>query len=319
MSKITTVGLDLAKSVFQVHCADEDGKPVVRKRLRRSQVIAFFAALEPCLVAMEACAGAHHWARLLQGQGHDVRLIAPHYVKPFVKTNKNDAADAEAICEAVLRPTMRFAPVKSADQQAVLMMHRARELLMRQRTQLINALRGHCAEFGLVAARGACNVSRLIAIIEDRTDERIPDLTRETLLLVCEELQTTRSRIDGLEKRLKAWHRCNEAQRRRVQRFAPVLEIVLQRHVLRVAHHGDMKVGDIAVALQVGVRRDFRADRRVAEIAAVGLVAGQKHVGDRRRRAVGETDGGLGAHRVAFNVGRRRVGGGQRDLGDPRL
>ncbi|MCP4999080.1 MAG: IS110 family transposase [Hyphomicrobiales bacterium] len=214
MFEITTVGLDLAKSTFQVHCADENGRPVVRKTLRRSQVVAFFAKLPPCLVAMEACASAHHWARLLQAQGHKVRLIAPQYVKPFVKTNKNDAADAEAICEAALRPTMRFAPVKSADQQSVLMMHRARELLVRQRTQLINALRGHCGEFGIVAVKGACNVGRLIAIIEDRGDERIPDLACETLLLLVDQMRAVQSRIGVLETRLKAWHRSNEASRR---------------------------------------------------------------------------------------------------------
>jgi transposase len=154
MSNITTIGLDLAKSVFQVHGADDDGRPVVRKKLRRGQVLGFFAKLPACLVGMEACSSAHHWARELQKLGHEVRLILPQYVKPFVKTNKNDAADAEAICEAVTRPTMRFAPVKNCEQQAVLMIHRARELLVRQRTMLINALRCHCGEFGIVTSKG---------------------------------------------------------------------------------------------------------------------------------------------------------------------
>ena len=142
MTDIKVVGLDLAKSVFQVHGVDGTGRIVVRRKLRRGQVLAFFAALDRCLVGLEACATAHHWARLLQSLGHDVRLIPPQYVKPFVKTNKNDAADAEAICEALVRPTMRFAAVKSADRQSLLMLHRARELLVRQRTMLINALRG---------------------------------------------------------------------------------------------------------------------------------------------------------------------------------
>ena len=155
MPKITTVGLDLAKSVFQVHAADEDGRPVIRKKLRRGQVLGFFSKLPPCLVGMEACASAHHWARAFQALGHEVRLIPPQFVKPFVKTNKNDAADAEAICEAMMRPTMRFAPIKSAEQQAVLTLHRSRDLLVRQRTMLINALRGHCAEFGIVVGLGA--------------------------------------------------------------------------------------------------------------------------------------------------------------------
>ncbi len=150
MTEITTVGLDLAKTVFQVHGADQDGRPVVRKKLRRGQVLGFFAGLSRCLIGLEACASAHYWARELQALGHEVRLIPPQYVKPFVKTNKNDASDAEAICEALARPTMRYAAVKSAEQQSVLMLHRARELLVRQRTMLINALRGHCGEFGIV-------------------------------------------------------------------------------------------------------------------------------------------------------------------------
>jgi transposase len=152
---ITTIGFDLAKTVFQVHGADGEGRPVLRRKLRRGKVLAFFAGLPSCLVGMEACASAHYWARELQALGHKVRLIPPQYVRPFVKTNKNDAADAEAICEAVTRPTMRFAPAKSTEQQSVLMLHRARELLVRQRTMVINALRGHCAEFGLIVAQGA--------------------------------------------------------------------------------------------------------------------------------------------------------------------
>ena len=155
---ITTIGFDLAKTVFQVHGADGEGRVVLRRKLRRGKVLAFFAGLPPCLVGMEACASAHYWARELQALGHKVRLIPPQYVRPFVKTNKNDAADAEAICEAVTRPTMRFAPAKSAEQQSVLMLHRARELLVRQRTMVINALRGHCAELGLIVAQGASRV-----------------------------------------------------------------------------------------------------------------------------------------------------------------
>jgi transposase len=165
MTEITTIGLDLAKSVFQVHGADRDGRPVVRKKLRRGQVLGFFGGLSPCLIGLEACASAHYCARDLQALGHAVRLIPPQYVKPFVKTNKNDASDAEAICEALIRPTMRFAPLKSAEQQSVLMLRRARELLVRQRTMLINALRGHCGEFGIVVAQGASKVAELIAMI----------------------------------------------------------------------------------------------------------------------------------------------------------
>jgi transposase len=163
---------------------------------------------------MEACASAHHWARELQALGHEVRLIPPQYVRPFVKTNKNDAADAEAICEAVTRPTMRFAAVKSAEQQSVLMLHRVRELLVRQRTMVINALRGHCAEFGIVVAQGAPKVEELIAIIEDADDRRLPSVAREALGALVEQLRSAQGRIKALETRLMAWHRSSEASRR---------------------------------------------------------------------------------------------------------
>ena len=214
MTEITTIGLDLAKTVFQVHGADRDGRPVVRKKLRRGQVLGFFAGLSPCLIGLEACASAHYWARELQALGHAVRLIPPQYVKPFVKTNKNDASDAEAICEALIRPTMRFAPLKSAEQQSVLMLHRARELLVRQRTMLINSLRGHCGEFGIVVAQGASKVAELIAMIEDPEDERLPALAHEALGSLVGELRTSQAQIAGLEKKLMAWHRANEASHR---------------------------------------------------------------------------------------------------------
>jgi transposase len=214
MTKITTVGLDLAKTVFQIHGADGEGRPVVRRKLRRAKVLAFFTGLPSCLVGMEACASAHYWARELQALGHEVRLIPPQYVRPFVKTNKNDASDAEAICEALMRPTMRFAAVKSAEQQSILMLHRARELLVRQRTMLINALRGHCGEFGLVVAQGASKVTKLVEMIEDRQDERLPALAREALGSFVEQLRMVQAQILGLEKKLMAWHRASEASRR---------------------------------------------------------------------------------------------------------
>ena len=154
MSNPAVIGLDIAKNVFQVHGADAEGRCVLRRRLRRAEVITFFARLPKALVGIEACPGGHHWARELRSLGHDVRLIPPQYVRPFVKTNKNDAADAEGICEAVVRPNMRFVPIKSVAQQAAMMLHRTRALLLRQRTQLINAVRGHLAEFGLIARRG---------------------------------------------------------------------------------------------------------------------------------------------------------------------
>ena len=153
--QITTIGLDLAKSVFQVHGVDDAGQVTVRRKLRRAEVLKFFRTLPPCLIGMEACATAHHWAREISALGHQVRLMPPSYVKAYVRRQKNDAADAEAICEAVTRPTMRFVPIKSAERQGVLVLHRTRELLVRQRTMLINAIRGHCAEFGIIAAQGA--------------------------------------------------------------------------------------------------------------------------------------------------------------------
>ena len=212
--EITTIGLDLAKTVFQVHGADGEGRAVLRKRLRRGQVLEFFASVPPCLVGMEACASAHYWARELRALGHEVRLIPPQYVKPFVKTNKNDAADAEAICEAMGRPTMRFAAVKSADQQSVLMLHRSRELLVRQRTMLINALRGHCGEFGMIAAQGARKVAALIEVIEDPDDDRLPPLARDALGSLVAQLRAAEAQIAALENELTAWHRSSEASLR---------------------------------------------------------------------------------------------------------
>src|ERR1700685_2551262 len=163
--QVTTIGLDIAKNVFQVHGIDAKEKVVVKKQLRRSQVIAFFKALPPCLIGMEACASAHYWARELRKLGHQVRLMPAKDVKAYLKRNKNDAADAEAICEAVRRRTMRFVQVKSAGQQSELMQHRARDLLMHQRTQLINALRSHLAELGIIAPQGREGIKELLAII----------------------------------------------------------------------------------------------------------------------------------------------------------
>src|SRR6266511_3209390 len=172
--QVTTIGLDLAKHVFQIHGIDAAEKVVVRKQLRRGQVMKFFEGLSRCLIGMEACATAHYWARELTKLGHEVRLMPAKDVKAYVKRNKNDAADAEAICEAVRRPTMRFVRIKSAEQQGRLMQHRTRDLLLRQRTQVINALRGHLAELGIVAAQGREGLKQLLAIIADEADERVP-------------------------------------------------------------------------------------------------------------------------------------------------
>src|SRR4030088_1197156 len=176
--QITTIGLDIAKNVFQVHGIDAKEKVVARRQLRRSQVIAVFKAWPPCLIGMEACATAHYWARELTKLGHQVRLMPAKDVKAYVKRNKNDAADAEAICEAVRRPTMRFVRIKSAEQQGQLMQHRTRDLLMRQRTQSINALRAHLAELGIVAAQGDKGVKELLTIVADEKDARLPTHAR---------------------------------------------------------------------------------------------------------------------------------------------
>ena len=212
--QITTIGLDIAKNVFQVHGIDAAEKVVVRKQLRRGQVIAFFAALPPCLIGMEACATAHYWARELTKLGHEVRLMPAKDVKAYVKRNKNDAADAEAICEAVRRPTMRFVRAKSAEQQGRLMQHRARDLLLRQRTQTINALRAHLAELGIAAAQGREGLKQLLTIIADEGDERVPIDARASLIVLAAQLQALQTMIGSIEKRIMVQHRSNEASQR---------------------------------------------------------------------------------------------------------
>jgi transposase len=212
--EVTTIGLDIAKHVFQVHGADAEGRAIVRKKLRRSEVITSFGGLAPCLVGMEACATAHHWARELQKLGHKVRLVPPAYVKPFVRRQKNDAADAEAICEAVTRPSMRFVPIKSAEQQGVLMLHRSRDLLIRQRTMLANAIRGHMAEFGFIAKQGTAGLKELVILIEDETNGIILPFARLSLLALTAQVQDTSARIAEIEKQIHVWHRSNEVSRR---------------------------------------------------------------------------------------------------------
>jgi transposase len=208
------IGLDLAKSVFQVHGVDAQGKVVVTKRLRRDAVLAFFANLAPCVVGMEACAGSHFWAREIARLGHTVRLMAPQYVKPYVKRHKNDRADAEAICEAMQRPSMRFVAVKSEDQQSTLAIHRVRETLVAQKTQLINALRAHLAEFGIVAPQGAGKVSQLTAVVADLEDTRVPALARSALQGLVDQLRDTERRVGELDARLAEQAKADEACQR---------------------------------------------------------------------------------------------------------
>src|SRR4051812_4762711 len=207
--QVITIGLDLAKSVFQVYVVAADGSVAVRRRLRRRDVPGFFAGLPPCLVGMEASRSAHYWARELTALGHTVRLMPPSYVKPYVKRNKHDATDAEAICEAVTRPTMRFVPVKSEQQQAAILLHRVRDLLIRQRTQLVNALRSHLAEFGIVGPQGLWNVKRLDDVARD--GGALPAAARRALSLLVEQLESFGEQIAAIEKDIRAWHRQHEA------------------------------------------------------------------------------------------------------------
>lgn len=211
---ITTIGLDLAKNVFQVHAVDQKGRVIVRKKLRRAMVNTFFAKLSPCLVGMEACGSAHYWARELQRLGHNIRLMPPQYVKPYVKRGKNDATDAEAICEAVTRPTMRFVPIKATEQQASLMLHRTRDLLVKQRTMLANAFRSHLSEFGIIAATGMANIAKLITIVKENKDDHIPKAARIALRMIIGQLCDLKTRIDRLEKEIITCHRKNPESKR---------------------------------------------------------------------------------------------------------
>jgi transposase len=213
MAEMRTIGLDLAKNVFQIHGSDAEGKVLVRRRLRRAEVLEFFASARPCLVGMEACASAHHWAREIARLGHGVRLMPPAYVKPYVKRGKTDAADAEAIAEAVTRPTMRFVPVKTTDQQSALMLHKTRDLLVRQRTALINALRGHMGELGIVVPQGAQKVPGLVEALR-AAGEEVPEVARRALDMLVDQLGFLEIGIRKAEAGILTWHRASEASRR---------------------------------------------------------------------------------------------------------
>src|SRR5436190_1556586 len=261
--QISTIGLDLAKNVFQVHGIDANEKVVVRKRLERSQVIAFFSALPPCLVGMEACATAHHWAREVSKLGHEVRLMPAKDVKAYVKRNKTDAADAEAICEAVRRPTMRFVHIKSTEQQGRLMLHRARDLLMRQRTQVINAMRAHLAELGIVAAQGREGIKELLKIIASEEDGRLPVDAHTSLVVLAAELAAMQTLIGSIEKRIMVQHRSNEVSQR--------LESI----------PGIGVIGATAIAATVPDPKVFRSGRDFA--AWIGLVPREDSTGGKQK------------------------------------
>jgi transposase len=210
--QISRIGIDLAKNVFQVHGVDAAEKLVLKKQLRRSQVLEFFSKLSPCLVGMEACATSHQWARELKKFGHDVRLMPASYVKAYVKRGKNDAADAAAICEAVTRPSMHLVPVKSSEQQSALMLHRTRDLLIRQRTQLINAMRAHLAELGLVARKGREGLQQLIRTVAEADDERLPSDACFACQAIIAQLQAVQIQITRIDKRIHQAHRVNREQ-----------------------------------------------------------------------------------------------------------
>jgi transposase len=214
MQTVTTIGLDIAKSVFQVHGVDAGGQVVIRRQLKRRDVLAFFQKLPPSLVGIEACASSHHWSRELKALGHTVRLMPPAYVKPHVKRQKNDAADAEAICEAVTRANMRFVETKTPEQQSGLMLHRTRHLFIRQQTSVINAIRAHLAEFGIVAPVGRNGVEQLLEVVADSNDKRLPEVARACVAVLGARLKMLKEQILEFDRMIRAWHRSSELSMR---------------------------------------------------------------------------------------------------------
>ena len=263
MGEVSTIGLDIAKSVFQVHGVSSDGEVVIRKRVGRAKVLEFFASLPSCLVGIEACPTAHHWSRQLHALGHTVRLMPPSYVKAYLKRSKNDANDAAAICEAVTRPSMRFVPMKSEQQQSGLMLHRSRQLLVRQRTMLSNAIRGHMAELGVISAKGRNGTAELLKIIANEINDCIPAAAQFSLDVLARQYAATTAEIGVIEKRIHAWHRsCEESQRlEEIPGIGPIVATAL------VAEVGDWKA--------------FSSGRNLA--AWIGLVPKQHSTGGKDR------------------------------------
>ena len=263
MGEISTIGLDIAKSVFQVHGVEVDGAVVIRKRVTRAKVLDFFAALPPCLIGIEACPSAHHWSRELQALGHTVRLMPPSYVKAYLKRSKNDANDAAAICEAVTRPSMRFVPTKSGQQQSGLMLHRSRQLLVRQRTMLSNAIRGHMAELGIISAKGRNGTAELLKILAHGENDRVPAAAQFSLEVLARQYVAITAEIGTIEKRIHAWHRsCEES--RRLEEIPGVGPIVAT-----------------AMVAEVGDWKAFSSGRNLA--AWIGLVPRQHSTGGKER------------------------------------
>src|SRR5580692_10826185 len=278
MGEVSTIGLDIAKSVFQVHGVDVEGAVVIRKRVSRAKVLEFFSTLPSSVVGLEACPSAHHWSRQLQALGHTVRLMPPSYVKAYLKRSKNDANDAAAICEAVTRPSMRFVPTKSEQQQSGLMLHRSRQLLVRQRTMLSNAIRGHMAELGIISAKGRQGTAELIKIIGNADDDRVPAVARFSLAVLARQYEAIAAEIIAIEKRIHAWHRsCEES--RRLEEIPGIGPIVAT-----------------ALVAEVGDWTAFSSGRNLA--AWIGLVPRQHSTGGKDRvsagsqsRAIGTCDG----------------------------
>jgi len=259
MGEVSTIGLDIAKSVFQVHGVDGAGTVVIRKRISRAKVLEFFGDLPPCLVGIEACPSAHHWGREVQALGHTVKLMPPSYVKAYLKRSKNDANDAAAICEAVTRPSMRFVPIKTKEQQTALMLHRTRQLLVRQRTMLSNALRGHLAELGIVSAKGRNGTSELLRILADTEDRRLAPAVRAILDVLARQYSAIGAEIRSIDKSILTLHRSCEASRR-LEEIPGIGPIVAT-----------------ALVAEVSDWREFRSGRNLA--AWIGLVPKQHTTG----------------------------------------
>ena len=263
MGEVSTIGLDIAKSVFQIHGVDAEGTVVIRKRISRAKMVEFFAVLPPCLIGIEACPSAHHWSRKLSALGHTVRLMPPAYVKAYLKRSKNDANDAAAICEAVTRPSMRFVPIKSEQQQSGLMLHRSRQLLVRQRTMLSNAIRGHMAELGVISAKGRNGTAELLEVIANVEDVRVPAAARLSLDALARQYANITTEIKGIEKQIHAWHRSCE-QSRRLEQIPGVGPLVAT-----------------ALVAEVGNWKEFSSGRSLA--AWIGLVPKQHSSGGKER------------------------------------
>lgn len=262
--EITTVGIDLAKTVFQVHAIDQHGKVVVKKQIKRDQMAVFFANLPACLIGMEACGSAHYWARRLQALGHTVKLMAPQFVKPYVKTNKHDAADAEAICEAVRRPNMRFVPIKNVEQQAVLALHRVRQGWIKARTAQANQIRGLMSEFGLIVPQGIGHISRRVPVLLDDAKDELPGAFLELVLRLLDHFKNLDRQVNEMEHQIQSWHRAN----------------ALSRKLEKIPGIGPITAS--ALVASIGDAKNFANGRQLA--AWLGLVPKQHSSGGKTNR-----------------------------------